>query len=936
MEQSFFHQWIPPGHCSRIATPSSCPWKLGTSMCGISWLTQAVRPILCKHRSWATWDTLSQASKTLDESYQDSTDLQLHPWETLYCRSKQAPSLSTYIVVPKKEGKWRVCVDYTNLNNACPKDSFPLPRIDQIVDSTSGQGMLSFLDAFSGYHQIPMSPDDEEKTAFITPHDLYCYKVMPFGLKNAGATYPRLMTKIFKPLIGHSVEVYIDDIVVKSKTREQHILHLQEVFHLLRKYGMKLNPSKCAFGVSAGKFLGFMVSQRGIEVSPDQVKTVMETPPPRNKKELQRLTGKQVALGRFIARFIDELRPFFLAIRKAGAHGWMDSCQNALERIKHCLMQPPILSSPIPKEKLYMYLAVSEWAISVVLFRCPSLKEQKPIYYVNRALTDVETRYSKMELTALALRSAAQKLRPYFQAHPVIVLTDQPLRNILHKPDLTGRMLQWAIELSEFGIEFQPRLSMKGQVMADFVLEYSRRPSQHHESSKQEWWTLRVDGASRSSGSGIGLLLQSPTGEHLEQAIRLGFSASNNEAEYEAILSGLDLALALSISKLRIFNDSQLVVKHAPQADDQEWMYDITEYIRTGTLPGNLKQAHKVRVQAARFTLIGGHLYKRSFTGPYLRCLGQSEAQYVLAELHEGIYTTTYVKRCDKCQRYAPIPHMPSTTLKSISGPWPFAQWGMDIVGPLPAAPAQKKFLLVTTDYFSKWVEAETYASIKDKDVTKFVWKNIICRFGIPQTIIADNGPQFDSIAFRNFCSELNIRNSYSTPRYLQSNGQAEATNKTLITALKKRLELAKGKWVEELPGVLWAYRTTPGRLTGNTPFALAYGMDAVIPTEIGRNLDWTDEVRESAAIRMADYQQRASAHYNRKVRPRSFKNGTLVLRKVLENTTEVGAGKFQANWEGPYIVSKASNNEAYHLQKLDGTPLLRPWNVSNLKQYYQ
>ncbi|RVW85120.1 hypothetical protein CK203_032889 [Vitis vinifera] len=250
--------------------------------------------------------------------------------------------------------------------------------------------------------------------------------------------------------------------------------------------------------------------------------------------------------------------------------------------------------------------------------------------------------------------------------------------------------------------------------------------------------------------------------------------------------------------------------------------------------------------------------------------------------------------------------------------------------GTPPSSTAQKKFLLVATDYFSKWVEAEAYASIKDKDVT-------------------------NSIAFRNFCSELNIRNSYSTPRYPQSNGQAEATNKTLINALKKRLEQAKGKWVEELPGVLWAYRTTPGRPTGNTPFALTYGMDAVIPTEIGlptirtdaakqkdadtelgRNLDWADEVRESASIRMADYQQRASAHYNRKVRPRNFKNGTLVLRKVFENTAEVGAGKFQANWEGPYIVSKANENGAYHLQKLDGTPLLRPWNVFNLKQYYQ
>ncbi|RVW46364.1 Pro-Pol polyprotein [Vitis vinifera] len=416
-------------------------------------------------------------------------------------------------------------------------------------------------------------------------------------------------------------------------------------------------------------------------------------------------------------------------------------------------------------------------------------------------------------------------------------------------------MLQWAIELSEFGIEFQPRLSMRGQVMADFVLEYSRKPGQHEESSKKEWWTLRVDGASRSSGSGVGLLLQSPTGEHLEQAIRLGFSASNNEAEYEAILSGLDLALALSVSKLRIYSDSQLVradngradalagiaaslpireaillpihvqanpsvarnstcnTVEANQADDQEWTHDIAEYLRTGTLPEDPKQAHKIRVQAARFTLIGGHLYKRSFTGPYLRCLGHSEAQYVLAELHEGICgnhtggrslahrahsqgyywptmkkdATAYVQKCDKCQRYAPIPHVPSAALKSVSGPWPFTQWGMDIVGPLPAAPAQKKFLLVATDYFSKWVEAEAYASIKDKDVTKFVWKNIVCRFGIPQIIIADNGPQFDSIAFRNFCSELNIRNSYSTPRYPQSNGQAEATNKTLINALKKK-----------------------------------------------------------------------------------------------------------------------------------------------------
>ena len=176
--------------------------------------------------------------------------------------------LANVVVVPKKGNKWRVCVDYTDLNDACTKDSFPLPLIDQIMDASAGHGMLSFLDAFSGYHQIPMHPPDAEKTSFIMLHGLYCYNVMPFGLKNAGATYKRLVTKMFRPLLGSTMEVYIDDMLVKSKQHPDHAAHLQQAFDLLREYGMKLNPLKCAFGVSADKFLGFMATQRGIEVNP--------------------------------------------------------------------------------------------------------------------------------------------------------------------------------------------------------------------------------------------------------------------------------------------------------------------------------------------------------------------------------------------------------------------------------------------------------------------------------------------------------------------------------------------------------------------------------------------------------------------------------------------------------------------------------------------
>ena len=174
------------------------------------------------------------------------------------------------VMVKKANGKWRICVDFTNLNKACPKDSYPLPHIDQLVDSTTGHKLLSFMDA-SGNNQIRMDEEDQEKTSFITNQDLFCYKVMSFDLKNARATYQRLVNHMFRPHIGRNVKVYVDDMLVKILDEEKHLDGLQETFDTLRQYNLKLNPSKCAFGVSSGKFLGFIVSHRGIEVSPDKI-----------------------------------------------------------------------------------------------------------------------------------------------------------------------------------------------------------------------------------------------------------------------------------------------------------------------------------------------------------------------------------------------------------------------------------------------------------------------------------------------------------------------------------------------------------------------------------------------------------------------------------------------------------------------------------------
>ena len=239
------------------------------------------------------------------------------------------------------------------------------------------------MDAFSGYNQIKIEEFDQEKTSFVTSQGLFCFKVMPFGLKNAGATYQRLMNKMFAHQIGRNIEVYVDDIPVKSLYEDDHLNDLRETFDTLRSYNMKLNPNKCAFGVTARKFLSFMVSQRGIEVNPEKIRAIMELEPSRTIKEVQSLNGKIAALNRFVSKAMDKCLPFFRTLRKS--FEWTDECQMAFENLKAYLSSPPLLSPSKAGEELYLYLAVSQVAVSVTLVREENLS-QRPVYFTSRAL----------------------------------------------------------------------------------------------------------------------------------------------------------------------------------------------------------------------------------------------------------------------------------------------------------------------------------------------------------------------------------------------------------------------------------------------------------------------------------------------------------------------------------------------------------------------
>ncbi|KAJ8464738.1 hypothetical protein OPV22_027290 [Ensete ventricosum] len=378
--------------------------------------------------------------------------------------------LSNVVLVKKANGNWRMCIDYTDLNRACPKDCYPLPRIDQLVDATSGHQLLSFMDTFSGYNQIQMAPRDKRNTAFITHNETYCYKVMPFGLKNVGATYQRLVNRMFKDQVGRNMEIYIDDMIVKSRHAETHLSNLEETFRTLRKYKMRLNPTKCTFGITSGKFLGFIVHQRRIDANPDKIKAIQEMQPPRSIKEVKRLTGRLAALSRFISRAGDKSSTFFRALKSAKGFKWTPECEEAFRQLKSHIENLPQLASLKDGEPLSLYLAATDLAVSSVLVTLDKAGE-KLIYYTSHVLAGPELRYAPIERIALALILASRKLRPYFQTHPIKVITDQPLPQILSKFDVAGRMLKWSVELGEFDIEYEPRKTIKDQVLADFLSE---------------------------------------------------------------------------------------------------------------------------------------------------------------------------------------------------------------------------------------------------------------------------------------------------------------------------------------------------------------------------------------------------------------------------------------------------------------------------------
>ncbi|GKV17163.1 hypothetical protein SLEP1_g27699 [Rubroshorea leprosula] len=540
--------------------------------------------------------------------------------------------------------------------------------------------------------------------------------------------YQRDMNAIFHDMIGKFMEIYIDDVVVKSHGEEDHLIHLRKSFERMRQHGLKMNPLKCAFGVSASNFLGYLVHERGLEVDKNKAKAVIEAKPPQNKKELQRFFGQVNFLRRFIFNLAGKTRVFspLLKLKSEADFKWEEHHQSAFDMIKRYLSRPPVFVSPAVK---------------------------------------------------------GQALADFLADHPCLeVEADE-----------------------EKGIN---------------LLSISLVP-----------WKLVFDGSSTETMSGAEVVVISPSGLKTQMSFQLDFNCTNNQAEYEALINGFEMLVELKVSMVEIIGDSQLVLKHVPR--DQNYEANEMAQVASGEAMMNYYCVVWIRMKVFRCSLmsmmgfvvhtrLGSIVEKRSLPSIHQcgmtvsTCSIDDESFQMFSDVHDGICGAhqagikmgwlirrhgffwpsvlkdciAYAKGCKSCQIHGPLQRVTASELNSIVKSWPFRGWAIDLIGKVyPPSSKGHSFIIVATDYFTKWLEAKPMKKVDQSNVIKFIKEGIVHRFGMPETITTDQGTVFVNHQVEAFAKEMGFRLLNFTPHYAQANGQAEASNKVVINLLEKMVD---------------------------------------------------------------------------------------------------------------------------------------------------
>ena len=844
---------------------------------------------------------------------------------------------SPVVLITKKDGSTRFCVDYRRLNDVTIKDAYPIPRVDECLDALTGSKWFSTVDLNSGFWQVALDMSDKDKTAFGTTLGLYQFTVMPFGLVNAPSTFERLMENVMRGLQWEECLIYMDDVIVPATSFDEGLLRLEHVLQRLEGAQLKLKPSKCTLFRPSVKFLGHIVSEEGVGTDEEKIAAVKDWPVPSTRKHVRSFLGLCSYYRRFVENFAAIARPLHKLCEKQVKFQWSSEANEAFQLLKQSLTQSPILAYPQLGQRFILDTDASDFAVGGVLSQEQDGKE-RVIAYMSKSQSQHERVYCVTRKELLAVIVALKKFHTYLYGQKVLLRTDNAavswMKN-LKTP--TGQMARWIQELGTYDLEIVHRQGRKHS-NADAL---SRKPCKVCKRYAEQ------DGA-----------LDQPTNETIDEEPLYVCAVTRSQT------------IPRKIPELLEGWDSTVIIQN--QTDDEDIgpifkvLLEDKGKPQWGDISGDSAHTKAIWNQWDRLEVQEGLLHRKPDTeNDNLQLVVPTPQREDLMKLYHDIpsaghlgwktvldkvrrdfywpgmkeYIISYCTSCDTCAARKPCRSKNRAPLGKLLTGAPMEKVGIDVLGPLTRTDNGNKYILVMCDLFTKWTEAFPMADQESSTIAKIVVNNFISRFGCPLQLHSDQGRSFEAKLFKDMCTLFGITKTRSTSFRPQSNGTVERFNRTLAGMLTAYCSANQNKWDEYLPQVLMAYRASIHSSTGVTPNMMTLGRNVILPSqaviglpedsktpvepdnyvsELNRNMVQIHAQARKTMKKQALYRKK---YYDAKAKTRHLEDKTLVW--LHDPTRKPGiCNKLSNRWKGPYEIVKRLDDLIYIIKTSEKKPV--------------
>lgn len=834
------------------------------------------------------------------------------------------PWASPIVLIPKSDGSLRFCIDYRKLNEVTKKDSIPLPLIEDIFDAVAGSSWFSVIDLKSGYWQVELDPDDKEKTAFCIGSELWQFRVLPFGLCNAPATFIRLMNLIFHDFSSKFCLVYLDDIIIFSNSFEDHLHHLSIVFSKLLEVGLKVNFKKCNLFQFEVLYLGHLISKDGIRSSPDKISSIIDWKIPENKKDLRSFLGLCSYYRKFVKDFATIAKPLHRLTEENITFIWNDISQSSFEKLKSILTSAPILAFPSPDLPFILDTDASNVGIGAVLSQSHTViksnietKIEKVNAYFSKCLNKAERNYCVTRRELLAVVVSVEHFRHYLLGREFIIRTDHAsLKWLINFKNPEDQLARWLEILFQYNFKIMHRPG-QNHGNADAL---SRRPcscgycnklNKKSEDSETKFVFRTIINSNddfdwfkcQNEDPVIKILLQFKQKNSLPD----WSSVSHLESSFKIYLLHWDSLLI----------KDNLLQRRWESPDGSKIIWQIV--VPSKKISDILSEAHN--------SPSGGHF----------------GINKTLSKIRERFYWATckfdveiWCKKCKICFSKRGPQKRSKAELQVYNVGSPFERIALDILGPFSKTSSGNRFLLVVTDYFTRWPEAIPLPNHQAISVAEALVTHIISRYGLPIEIHSDQGRDFESSVFKGVMSLLDIKKTRTTSLHPQSNGLVERLNRTILQYLSKFISKNQKDWDKWIPLFLLAYRSSKHETTEFSPAMLMLGRELKLPLDLLRGIPPESDLVENLSIphfvdqlrvklncvhndvrnNLLMKSDKMKLNFDSKAHMLTFKTGDKVWL-YFPHRVRGKSPKLQCDWEGPYIIRSKLNDVVYRIQKI-------------------